>query len=93
MLLVIFPLMLLTFYLPLIFLSLTTMCLSVFLIGFILPGTLCFLDLVDYFLSHVREVFSYYLFKYFLRSLITLFSFWHSYNVNVGTFNVVPEVS
>ena len=32
---------------------------------------LCFLDLVDYFLSHVREVFSYYLFKYFLRSFLS----------------------
>ena len=42
------------------------MCLSVFLLRFILPGTLHFLDLVDYILSHVSEVFSYYLFKYFL---------------------------
>ena len=50
--------------------SLNTVCLSVFLLLFILPGTLCFLDLVDYFLSHVREVFSYYLFKYFLRSFL-----------------------
>ena len=32
------------------------MCLSVFLLGFILPGTPCFLDLVDYFFSHVGEV-------------------------------------
>ena len=30
--------------------------------------SLYFLDLVDNFCSHVREVFSYYLFKYFLRS-------------------------
>ena len=30
--------------------------------------SLCFLDLVDYFISHVNEVFSYYLFKYFLSS-------------------------
>ena len=35
--------------------------------------SLCFLNLVDYFLFHVREVFSYYFFKYFLRSF--LFSF------------------
>ena len=33
--------------------------------------SLCFLDFVDYFLSHVREVFSYYLFKYFLRSFLS----------------------
>ena len=29
-------------------------------------NTLFFLDLVDYFLAHVREVFSYYVFRYFL---------------------------
>ena len=69
-----------------------TMCLGVFLLGFILPRTLCFLDLVDYFLSHVREVFSYYLFTYFLRSFLSLSSFWDPYNVNVDVFNV-PEVS
>ena len=33
--------------------------------------SLCFLDLVDYFLSHVWEVFRYYLFKYFLRSFLS----------------------
>ena len=47
------------------------MCLSVFLLGFILYGTLCFLDLGYCFLSHVREVFSYYLFKYFLRPFLS----------------------
>ena len=51
---------------------------------------LCFLDLVDYFLSHIKEIFSYYLFKYFLRSYFSLF-FWDPYNVNLGLFNVVPE--
>ena len=34
--------------------------------------SLCFLDVVEYFHSHVREVFSYYLFRYLLRS--SLFS-------------------
>ena len=33
--------------------------------------SLCFLDLVDCFLSHVQEVFGYYLFKYFLRSFVS----------------------
>ena len=61
--------------LSLIFVNLFTVCLSVFLLGFILSGTLCFLDLVNYFLSHVRELVSYYLFKYFLRSFLSLFSF------------------
>ena len=44
------------------------MCLGVFLLGLTLLRTVCFLSFVDYFLSHVREVFSYYFFKYFLRS-------------------------
>ena len=38
--------------------------------------SLYFLDLVDYFLYYVMEVFSYYLSKYFLRSCFALFSFW-----------------
>ena len=54
---------------------------------------LCFLELVDCFLYYVWEVFSYYLLKYFLRSFLSLSSFWDPYNVNVGAFNVVPEVS
>ena len=57
--------------LSLIFVSLITMCLGVFLLGFILPGTMHFLDLADYFLFQVREVFSYYFFKYFLGSFLS----------------------
>ena len=76
--------------LSLIFVSLITVCLSMFLLGFILPGTLCFLYLVDYFLSHVREVFSYYLFKYFLRSFLSLLLLGPC-DVNV-VLNVVLEV-
>ena len=45
--------------------------------------SLCFLDSVDYFLSHVKELFSHYHFQYFLGSFPSLFSFWYSYNVNV----------
>ena len=67
------------------------MYLSVFLGVYPVWDSLCFLDLVDYFLSHVWEVFSYYLFKYFLRSFFCLF--WDTYNANIGMFNVVPEVS
>ena len=33
------------------------------------------------------------LLKYFLGSFLCLFSFWDPYNVNIGAFNVVPEVS
>ena len=59
------------FSLNLIFVSLINMCLSMFLLGFN-PETLCFLDLVDYFLSCVREVFDYSLFKYFLTVYLSL---------------------
>ena len=55
--------------------------------------SLRFLDLTDYFLSHIREVFNYNLFKYFLSPLLFLFFFWDPYNSNVGVFNVVPGVS
>ena len=55
--------------------------------------SLCFLDLIDYFFSQIREVFNYNLFKYFLSLFLFLFFFWDPYNSNVGVFNVVPEVS
>ena len=52
--------------LSLIFAILIEVCLGVVLVGVILFGTLCFLDLDVCFHSQVREVFSYYVFKYFL---------------------------
>ena len=52
-----------------------------------------FLDLSGYFLSHVRKVFDYNLFKYFLRPFLFIFSFRDPYNLKVGAFNVVSEVS
>ena len=54
--------------------------------------SLGFLDLGDYFLPHFREVFNYYLLKYFLMVFLFVF-FWDSYDLNVGAFNIVPEVS
>ena len=59
------------------------MCLDVFLLGLILYETLCFLYLSGYFLFHVREVFNYNLFKYFLRFFLFLF-FWNPYDSNVA---------
>ena len=80
--------------LSLIFVTFITVRLSRCVPPWVYPAwdSLCFLDLVDYFLYYVWEVFSYYLFKYFLRSFLSLFS-WDSYNMNVGAFNVVPEIS
>ena len=77
----------------LIFVNLINMCLGVFCLGFILFGTLCFLDLGDYFLPHFREVFNYYLLQYFFMVLLFVFFFWDSYDSNVGVFNIVLEVS
>ena len=37
------------------------------------------------------QFFSYYLFRYFLRSFLSLFCFWDPYNMNVGTFNCCPR--
>ena len=55
--------------------------------------SLGFLDLGDYFLPHFREIFKYYLLKYFLMVFLFVFFFWDSYDSNVGVFNIVPEVS
>ena len=47
---------------------------------------------LDYFLSYIREVVNYNLFKYFLSPFIFLFFFWDPYNVNVIPLDVVPRV-
>ena len=44
--------------------------------------------LVESFLSYVKEVLNYNLFKYFLRLFFFLFC-WDPYNSNVGTFNII----
>ena len=57
-------------------------------------NSLGFLDLSDYFLPHSREVFNYYLLKYFLLAfLFVYFFFCDSYDLNVGAFDIVPDVS
>ena len=77
----------------LIFVNLINMCL-----GGVSPwvypvwDSLGFLDLGDYFFPHFREVFNYYLLKYFLMVFLFVF-FWESYDSNIGAFNIVPEVS
>ena len=77
----------------LIFVNLINMCLGVFCLGFIMFWTLGFFDLGGYFLLHFREIFNYYLLKYFLVAFLFVFFFWDSYDLNVGAFNIVPEVS
>ena len=79
------------FSLPLVFDNLITVYLAV--LPWINPvwDFLCFLGLGD--LSHVREVFSYYLFKYLLRPFLSLLSFWDPYNANIGMFDIVSGVS
>ena len=42
---------------------------------------------------HFREVFNYYLLKYFLMAFLFVFFFWDFYDSNVGVFDIVPEVS
>jgi len=60
------------------FVRLISMCLSMFLLGFIMLGTLyASWTWVDYFLSHVEEIFDYNLFKDFLRPFLFLFFFWY----------------
>ena len=55
--------------------------------------SLGFLGLGDYFLPHFREVFNYYLLKYFLMVFLFVFFFWDPYDSNVVVFNIVLEVS
>ena len=80
MLFIVFPLSLLIFYLSLIFVSLIY-CVSWVVFPWVSFAwdSLCFLDLVNYFLYHVREVFVYNLFKCFIRPFIF---FWDPYNSN-----------
>ena len=45
----------------------------------VLPG-------LDYFLSHIRDVFNYNLVRYFLSPFLFLFLFWDPCNLNIGAF-------
>ena len=82
------------FSLSLIFVNLITLCLDMFLLGFTLPGNLCASwTWVAISFPMLGNFLTITLFKYFLGSFLSLFSFWDLYNVNVVAFNVVPEVS
>ena len=80
--LLLFPVALPICSLSLIFVSLINMCLSTFFLEFVQYGTLHFLNVYGYFLSHVREVFGCYLFRYFLQPFLSLL-FWHPCIVHV----------
>ena len=69
------------------------MCLELFLLEFILDGTLCFLNFSECFLSHVREIFTYNLFKYFLGPFLSLSFSSDPYNANISATDVVSKVS
>ena len=73
------------------FVSLISMCLGVFLLGFILYGTLCLLELIDYLFFLVGEIFNYDLLKIFSYPFSSLL-LW-MFNSDVGAFGTVPEVS
>ena len=92
---VVFPFLLLIFVLCVWSLLIWLICVSwVFHLGFNpVWYSLGFMDLGGYFLLHFREVFNYYLLKYFLMPFLFVFVFWDSYDSSVGAFNIVPEVS
>ena len=58
-----------------------------------LCDSLSFLDfLEDYFLCQIGEILLHYFFIQVFNFLFFLLSFWHSYDSDIGTFKVVPEV-
>ena len=94
MLFVAFPLLLLILFLCIYFLIVWLICVLVcFSLDLSCMGISALTGLSCYFLSHIREVFQYNLLKYFLSPFHFLFFFWQPYNSNVGTFNIVQEVS
>ena len=80
----------------LIFINLINICLGVFHLGFILFGTpwvsWTWVQAIS-FLPHFREVFNYYVHKYFLMVFLFVIFFWDPYDSNVVAFNIVLEVS
>ena len=92
MLIVAFPLLLLIVFVCLVFVSLIVCVLACFSLGLSCMGLFVPLGL-DYFLFHVGEIFNYNFFKNFLIPFLFLFFFWDPYNLNVGAFGIVPEVS
>ena len=82
-----FSLLLLIFSLSLIFVRLITMCLGVFLLGFILLGTVCasWTWLIISFPTLGK--FSANIYSNIFQVFFSLFSFWDPYNANIHVFN------
>ena len=78
----------------LIFNNLINMCPGVFGLGFILFGTfsVSWTWVAISFLI-LGKFSNYYLFKYFFMVFLFVLFFWDSYDLNVGVFDIVPEVS
>ena len=76
----------------LIFVSLLICVLGCFTLGLFCLGLSGFLGLGGYILPCFREVFNYYL-KYFLMPFLFVFFFRDTYELNVGAFNIVLDVS
>jgi len=77
----------------LVFANLISMCLGVFLLGFILYRTFCASWTWLTILFHAWEIFICNLLKIFHIAFLFLFFFWDSYYSNVGVFDIVLEVS
>ena len=77
----------------LVFVSLISMCLGMFFLGFICMGLFAPLGLDELFPFPVGEIFNDNVFKNFPIPFLFLFYFWDPYNLNVGVFDIVPEVS
>ena len=60
---------------------------------YLVRHSLYLLDLIDYFFFHVGKIFNYNLFKNFFIPFLFHFFFWNPYYLNVGAFDIVPEVS
>ena len=70
-------------------------CVSWYISPWVYPvwDSLGLLDLIDYFLFHIGEIFNYNIFKKFVIPFLFLFFFWDPYNQNVGMFDTLSEVS
>ena len=67
--------------------------LTCFVLDLSLWDTLGFFTLYVYSLSHFREVFNYFLLKYFVMPFPFVFFLRETYDLKCGTFNIVPEAS